>query len=90
VSDRLDHFISELRTKHHNPKSNQGGKKDILIVGHGDVLRALALRWVNKPLSDHTRAAMPPGSIEILRYDIFVPFSMLFVMTDYLFSYKLS
>lgn len=56
VVKRLDGLIAAIREKYHKPESGESvsGVKhaDILIVAHGHILRAFALRWVGKPLSE--------------------------------------
>lgn len=66
---RLDALIVEIREKHQrqcfeNPDSSKG---DVLIVAHGHILRAFAMRWVGKSLTE-TSFILEAGSVGTLRY----------------------
>jgi sedoheptulose-bisphosphatase len=43
------------------------GPGDVLIVAHGHILRAFAMRWVNKPLEDGPTLILEAGGVGILR-----------------------
>lgn len=69
VVRRLDSVIADIRDKFHrrsfeDPKSNPNG--DVLIVAHGHILRAFAMRWTGKPLSD-TSLILEAGGVGTLR-----------------------
>lgn len=40
---------------------------DVLIVAHGHILRAFAMRWIGKPLTD-TAFILEAGGVGTLRY----------------------
>lgn len=66
---RLDALIAEIREKHQrqcfeNPDSPKG---DVLVVAHGHILRAFAMRWVGKSLTE-TSFILEAGSVGTLRY----------------------
>lgn len=42
--------------------------RDIVCVGHGHILAALALRWADKPLDHDIRLLMEPSSVAVLSY----------------------
>lgn len=73
INRRLDRLISEIRTKHHAPvigksRSEVGDQKgDVLVVGHGHILRAFAMRWIGKSLLE-TSLLMEAGGVGTLRY----------------------
>jgi sedoheptulose-bisphosphatase len=43
------------------------GPRDILIVAHGHILRAFAMRWVNKTLEDGPSRILEAGGVGTLR-----------------------
>jgi len=72
VMERVDRLIHEIKEKHH--KSVIGKPKgetvngDVLVVGHGHILRAFAIRWIGKPLSE-TAFLMEAGGVGTLSYE---------------------
>jgi broad specificity phosphatase PhoE len=66
----VDRLIKEIRDTHHGPvigkPKAKGVRGDVLVVGHGHILRAFAIRWVGKPLSE-TAFIMEPGGVGTLR-----------------------
>ena len=70
--ERVDRLIHEIKEKHH--KSVIGKPKgetvngDVLVVGHGHILRAFAIRWIGKPLSE-TAFLMEAGGVGTLSYE---------------------
>ncbi|KAJ5889473.1 hypothetical protein N7504_010283 [Penicillium tannophilum] len=70
VMRRLDALIAEIREKHQrqcfeNPDSPKG---DVLVVAHGHILRAFAMRWVGKSLTE-TSFILEAGSVGTLSYE---------------------
>ena len=73
---RIDRLIAEIRTKYHapvigKPKYDADGKPnsgDVLVVGHGHILRAFAIRWIGKALSE-TAFIMEAGGVGTLSYE---------------------
>ena len=67
VVRRLDALIADIRKKFHGPcfdsESQQG---DVLIVAHGHILRAFAMRWTGKPLTE-TALILEAGGVGTLR-----------------------
>lgn len=56
MTERLDRLIDEIRTKYQRdvmgkPKS-EGVSGDVLVVAHGHILRAFAMRWINQELTN--------------------------------------
>ncbi|KAI9370677.1 phosphoglycerate mutase family protein [Aspergillus egyptiacus] len=69
VIKRLDTLIAEIREKHHSRCfSSDDGKGDVLIVAHGHILRAFAMRWVGKPLTE-TALILEAGGVGTLSYE---------------------
>ncbi|KAM0103603.1 Sedoheptulose 1,7-bisphosphatase [Aspergillus fumigatus] len=70
VIRRLDALIAEIRGKFHNKyfEGSSGGKGDVLIVAHGHILRAFAMRWTGKPLSE-TTLILEAGGVGTLSYE---------------------
>lgn len=59
VGDRLDRLIARVRAV----------DGDVLLVGHGHCLRALAARWVGLPAADGRLLALDTGTISVLGYE---------------------
>ncbi|KAL4963880.1 histidine phosphatase family protein [Aspergillus stella-maris] len=69
VIKRLDALIAEIREKFHGPCLNDGEEKgDVLIVAHGHILRAFAMRWVGRPLTE-TALILEAGGVGTLSYE---------------------
>ncbi len=45
----------------------EDGPRDVLIVAHGHILRALAMRWIRKELPDKTSFLLEAGGVGTLR-----------------------
>ncbi|KAL4757981.1 histidine phosphatase family protein [Aspergillus foveolatus] len=69
VMIRLDALIAEIREKHHKP-CFEGDKEsgDVLIVAHGHILRAFAMRWTGRPLTE-TALILEAGGVGTLSYE---------------------
>ena len=77
VTERLDALIQTIRTKYHEPymKSTESSTTsssghqagDVLVVAHGHILRAFAMRWIGQALED-TRFVMEAGGVGTLSY----------------------
>lgn len=55
VTERLDRLIDEIRTNYHKDvmgNSKAGMSGDVLVVAHGHILRAFAMRWINQELTN--------------------------------------
>lgn len=48
-------------------KAGTDGAGDVLIVAHGHILRALAMRWAGKTLQDGPAFLLEPGGVGTLR-----------------------
>lgn len=56
VTKRLDRLIKDIRTRFHDeaigkPKGD-APISDVLLVAHGHILRAFAMRWIGRELTD--------------------------------------
>lgn len=84
VADRLDRLIHDIREKYHKPvfSSHKGESTngDVLIVAHGHILRAFAMRWAGKTLQDGPAFLLEAGGVGTLRYVIHS-----ILMDDFLF-----
>lgn len=69
VTDRVDRLISEIRQKYHEPVIGKplGPPGDVLIVAHGHILRAFAMRWAGKTLQDGPSLLLEAGGVGTLR-----------------------
>lgn len=68
VVRRVDALIADIKEKYHrssfeNPDSPKG---DVLVVAHGHILRAFAMRWTGKPLTE-TALILEAGGVGTLR-----------------------
>lgn len=71
VITRLDALIAEIRSKHHAPCLNGSAETgDVLLVAHGHILRAFAMRWTGKSLEE-TALILEAGGVGTLRYACF-------------------
>ena len=73
IIQRVDNLISEIREKYHKPvigkpMAETKGKGDVMVVGHGHILRAFAIRWIGKPLTE-TAFLMEAGGVGTLSYE---------------------
>ena len=69
MSDRLDRFIKDIRDRFQSPAMADGAEVpgDVLVVAHGHILRALAMRWLGESVSDGPAFLMEAGGIGTLR-----------------------
>jgi broad specificity phosphatase PhoE len=73
VEKRLDRVIEDIRNKWHKDVMGGDGpgdntKSDVLVVAHGHILRALAMRWAGKALHDGPVFLLEAGGVGTLRY----------------------
>ncbi|TGO34485.1 hypothetical protein BHYA_0195g00160 [Botrytis hyacinthi] len=73
VTERIDALISDIRSKYHGPvigkDKKEAGPGDVLIVAHGHILRAFAMRWVGKTLQDGPTFLLEAGGVGTLSYE---------------------
>ena len=71
VTKRLDGLINDIRKRFHTsnqPESaTHDAKSDVLIVAHGHILTALAMRWKGETLRDGKIEQLKPGGYAVLR-----------------------
>jgi len=72
IIERLDRLIAEIRAKYHEPvigkPKKDGLTGDVMVVGHGHILRAFAIRWIGKPLTEIS-LIMEAGGVGTLSYE---------------------
>ncbi|CAG7942074.1 unnamed protein product [Penicillium salamii] len=70
VVRRLDALILDIRNKYQRAcfEDPDESKGDVLIVAHGHILRAFAMRWTGKPLTE-TSLILEAGGIGTLSYE---------------------
>lgn len=68
VVRRLDALIADIKERYHRPsfENPDSSKGDVLVVAHGHILRAFAMRWVGKPLTE-TALILEAGGVGTLR-----------------------
>ncbi|KAM4061220.1 histidine phosphatase superfamily (branch 1) domain-containing protein [Hirsutella rhossiliensis] len=73
VTQRLDRLIADIRQKWHQPvmssKHAADEAGDVLIVAHGHILRAFAMRWAGKTLQDGPAFLLEAGGVGTLSYE---------------------
>ena len=56
VSKRLDSLIADIRSRYHEKamgkSAEEGQPSDVLLVAHGHILRAFAMRWIGRQLTN--------------------------------------
>ena len=73
VEKRLDRVIADIRNRWHKgvmDEAKKGDKtmSDVLVVAHGHILRALAMRWAGKSLHEGPVFLLEAGGVGTLRY----------------------
>lgn len=72
VTDRLDRLIKDIRDRWHQPvigtSKEEAKNGDVLVVAHGHILRAFAMRWAGKTLQDGPAFLLEAGGVGTLRY----------------------
>ncbi|KAJ2899667.1 phosphoglycerate mutase [Zalerion maritima] len=69
VTYRLDRLIKDIKDRFQRAAmANDDVPGDVLVVAHGHILRALAMRWLGKSLSDGPTFLMEAGGVGTLRY----------------------
>lgn len=69
VVTRLDAVIADIREKYQRQCfENPENPGDVLVVAHGHILRAFAMRWTGKPLTD-TSLILEAGGVGTLSYE---------------------
>ncbi|KAI1203518.1 phosphoglycerate mutase [Nemania serpens] len=73
VMKRVDELIAEIRTKYQGPvigkPKGAAACGDILIVAHGHILRAFAMRWVGKTLPEGPTFLLEAGGVGTMSYE---------------------
>jgi len=73
VTERIDRLIKEIRGKFHEPvigkPKNQGHPSDVLLVAHGHILRAFAMRWAGKTLPSGPIFLLEAGGVGTMSYE---------------------
>lgn len=73
VTERLDRLIKEIRDKFHKPvigkPANQAPNGNVIVVAHGHILRAFAMRWAGYTLEDGPTFLMEAGGVGTLSYE---------------------
>ena len=78
VSTRIDALIAEIKEKVMNTAASwpggsivahaTGEARDIVCIGHGHILSAMALRWTGQSLANGLRLLLEPSSVAVLGY----------------------
>lgn len=72
VKRRVDRLIHEIREEYHKPVTGKPkspeNSGDVMVVAHGHILRAFAIRWIGKELTE-TAFIMEAGGVGTLSYE---------------------
>ncbi|KAI0130592.1 phosphoglycerate mutase [Xylariales sp. AK1849] len=73
VTERVDKLIKDIRDRWQSPvigkPKGETPHGDVLVVAHGHILRAFAMRWVGKTLQDGPAFLLEAGGIGTLSYE---------------------
>ncbi|KAI0012029.1 phosphoglycerate mutase [Xylariaceae sp. FL0662B] len=74
VTERVDRLIKDIREKWQAPvagmlKTEAPHYGDVMVVAHGHILRAFAMRWVDEALQDGPAFLMEAGGVGTLSYE---------------------
>lgn len=70
MSERLDKLIADIRGRFHGPvMDGKSEKSDVLIVAHGHILRAFAMRWIGRDLTSGVAMILEAGGVGTLSYE---------------------
>ncbi|KAF5703012.1 2 3-bisphosphoglycerate-dependent phosphoglycerate mutase [Fusarium mundagurra] len=71
VTRRVDQLIEEIREKYHKPAMDKGSDQcgDVLLVAHGHILRAFAMRWAGYALREGPTFLLEAGGVGTLRIE---------------------
>lgn len=67
VKQRLDKVIGRIQAIHKQALDNNEAS-DIIVVGHGHILRCFAARWVGKELNVNPQFMLDAGGVGVLSY----------------------
>lgn len=71
VTGRLDRLIEDIKSRFHSKVMRESKDPkdpcDVLLVAHGHILRAFAMRWVRKSLPDDISFLLEAGGVGTLR-----------------------
>lgn len=67
VTERIDRLIKKIRDIHRKALEDNE-HSDILVVGHGHILRCLAARWVGTPINRNPNFMLDAGGVGVLSY----------------------
>lgn len=73
VTKRLDRLIADIRTRFHDnaigkPKG-EAPSSDVLLVAHGHILRAFAMRWIGRKLTEGVSLLLEAGGVGTMSYE---------------------
>ncbi|KAL8751007.1 MAG: hypothetical protein Q9184_006218, partial [Pyrenodesmia sp. 2 TL-2023] len=73
ITERLDRLINDIRSRFHEKSIGQlktnDGPSDVLLVAHGHILRAFAMRWIKRELTEGVSLLLEAGGVGTLSYE---------------------
>ncbi|QPG72919.1 hypothetical protein FOA43_000222 [Brettanomyces nanus] len=67
VTERVDRLIAKIR-RYHKKALDNNEFCDIMVIGHGHILRCLAARWVGKSINTNPQFMLDAGGVGVLSY----------------------
>ncbi|CDK25019.1 unnamed protein product [Kuraishia capsulata CBS 1993] len=67
VTERVDEIIRQIKVIHKKAFEEKKAS-DIIVVGHGHILRCFAARWVKKPINCNPQLLLDAGGVGVLSY----------------------
>ncbi|KAI4115959.1 MAG: hypothetical protein LQ345_003548 [Seirophora villosa] len=68
ITKRLDRLINDIRTRFHEKAIGQpSAPSNVLLVAHGHILRAFAMRWIKRELTEGVSLLLEAGGVGTLR-----------------------
>ncbi|KAL8760125.1 MAG: hypothetical protein Q9199_000262 [Rusavskia elegans] len=73
VTKRLDRLIDDIRSRFHGRSTGnmeaESTPRDVLVVAHGHILRAFAMRWIKRELTEGVSLLLEAGGVGTLSYE---------------------
>uniref|UniRef100_A0A060T7Q2 ARAD1B21604p n=1 Tax=Blastobotrys adeninivorans TaxID=409370 RepID=A0A060T7Q2_BLAAD len=68
VKERVDRLIDRI-VEIHRKAVEENRASDVVVIGHGHILRCLTLRWVNRPIDVNPSLILEAGGVGVLSYE---------------------
>lgn len=68
VQERIDRLIDRIQAIHQKAL-DENRPSDVLVFGHGHILRCFVLRWVKRPITVNPSFILEAGGVGVLSYE---------------------